>query len=1045
MYDILGQFNGLNTKSMPVSSSQTEPLYESIEPLDSVTESVTAMESKFAAFKENMVAEPKDNPENLDSADATIKQLVTKARFSRPGAKSDLEAIVYHIAKQDEELERAKAAEEEDREMIKKTQEVSDQMNDRFKKLNAKVASGQITAQDQAAAQAAQEIERDADAAKSAVKANPKAAVQQIAEPTVKAQDKKAPAKKEPTKKSANNVYDFPNKSSAAAAPAPELKNQPTPKEIPPKSTMAIVDPRLTGTDLPTPGASSDASNDADVFAPFIKGSIPLDTKKLKVAEMSTSPNPTGQTNAQKIANFIQAHAKYRMQKDNPSVDQYSLVPPPPGVKLDFPDGRVLNLSKSTVAKILTILRRPGTTIDDRANFQNNVLANADELQNYLNNASKPQPRLSVNKTQELPFDEPEQELSESSGKNTMTKPTSIIEAVRSVEYKKLKEAAKPDFLDLDKDGDTDEPMKKAAKDAKDHEPAAVDKDAVAKRKRLQALKDKQEDERAEKGDYDDEKSSKRVVKGRAYGGAAQKDAEDKDDLDEGKMKEIYTDMTNQATKKGYSSHKQFTPADYDELGKKHNISGKDLAVALGHKKASQVEESGLQYYTGKKKYGKEGMTALSKAGRDGASEEELGRIKDKYKKEDVELNEKAVSKQQQKFMGMVHAVQKGKMKAPSKLIAKTAKGMSDKAAHDFAATKHKGLPTKVTEGKEAIRNHPIYTTKEAWDHYAEELAEQEMMEQSMMEVPAVNVQQELDEIAKLAGLPTRACKACNCAPCKCDEGLEAMAPSDSSSPLTHTELDESTRKHFKMAADMIKALVDAGHKEKALEKAKIHDEIFARENPRYDSKKFFAACGLEECGSMPTAVIVGEDKCPTCDCAPCKCDEGMMEAEVEEGNEFSGALAKARAAGSKEFEVDGKKYTVKEDINLNVSAVGEEDVVNLIRKLSGMEAIKTVTDKISAMSGEACGACGSSPCGCEAVAETVEDGPKERDVEYTNSPREEQAGADAAFPGGTDLNRPKKSYSDKPFRGDNPMAVAEAKEEALWKSYETMINDVKA
>jgi hypothetical protein len=55
-----------------------------------------------------------------------------------------------------------------------------------------------------------------------------------------------------------------------------------------------------------------------------------------------------------------------------------------------------------------------------------------------------------------------------------------------------------------------------------------IDKDAVAKRKRLQALKDKQEDERAEKGDYDS-KSSTRVVKGRAYGGAAQKDDEDKD------------------------------------------------------------------------------------------------------------------------------------------------------------------------------------------------------------------------------------------------------------------------------------------------------------------------------------------------------------------------------------------------------------------------------------------------------------------------------------------------------------------------------------
>lgn len=59
-------------------------------------------------------------------------------------------------------------------------------------------------------------------------------------------------------------------------------------------------------------------------------------------------------------------------------------------------------------------------------------------------------------------------------------------------------------------------------------------------------------------------------------------------------------------------------------------------------------------------------------------------------------VSEKAVSKAQQRFMGMVHAVQKGEMKAPSKAVAGAAKGMSKKAGHDFAATKHKGLPEKV-------------------------------------------------------------------------------------------------------------------------------------------------------------------------------------------------------------------------------------------------------------------------------------------------------------------------------------------------------------
>ena len=63
-------------------------------------------------------------------------------------------------------------------------------------------------------------------------------------------------------------------------------------------------------------------------------------------------------------------------------------------------------------------------------------------------------------------------------------------------------------------------------------------------------------------------------------------------------------------------------------------------------------------------------------------------------------VSEKAVSKQQQKFMGMVHAMQKGeKVKGASPELKKVAKGMGKKDAKDFAATKHKGLPQKVTEG----------------------------------------------------------------------------------------------------------------------------------------------------------------------------------------------------------------------------------------------------------------------------------------------------------------------------------------------------------
>ena len=61
---------------------------------------------------------------------------------------------------------------------------------------------------------------------------------------------------------------------------------------------------------------------------------------------------------------------------------------------------------------------------------------------------------------------------------------------------------------------------------------------------------------------------------------------------------------------------------------------------------------------------------------------------------------EKAKSKKQQRLMGMVHAVQKGDIDAPSKKIAAIAKEISPKEAEKFAKTKHKGLPEKKTEKK---------------------------------------------------------------------------------------------------------------------------------------------------------------------------------------------------------------------------------------------------------------------------------------------------------------------------------------------------------
>lgn len=83
-----------------------------------------------------------------------------------------------------------------------------------------------------------------------------------------------------------------------------------------------------------------------------------------------------------------------------------------------------------------------------------------------------------------------------------------------------------------------------------------------------------------------------------------------------------------------------------------------------------------------------------------------------------------------------------------------------------------------------------------------------------------------------------------------------------------------------------------------------------------------------------------------------------IEEDDMEEGNEFSGALAKAKASGASEFEVDGKKYKVKEsDEKETCNECGEvmeeghdcsshdEDQLNECGEMSAMGSQPTAQD----------------------------------------------------------------------------------------------------
>jgi hypothetical protein len=173
----------------------------------------------------------------------------------------------------------------------------------------------------------------------------------------------------------------------------------------------------------------------------------------------------------------------------------------------------------------------------------------------------------------------------------------------------------------------------------------------------------------------------------------------------------------------------------YEMVGTKKK-GGKEVPNCVP--KNEDIEESGLQYYTGKKKYGKDGMTALAKAGRKGASEEELGRIKDKYKKvkenkkdltgdgkndfDDVQAARRMASGQSKK--AAVKAATSDKLKESNKDDLPFDGGEEVKGPHkdkygNVIKTKNmaKHLAKKGRAAAEQEAKKKKETVKEGWDH----------------------------------------------------------------------------------------------------------------------------------------------------------------------------------------------------------------------------------------------------------------------------------------------------------------------------------------
>jgi hypothetical protein len=323
------------------------------------------------------------------------------------------------------------------------------------------------------------------------------------------------------------------------------------------------------------------------------------------------------------------------------------------------------------------------------------------------------------------------------------------------------------------------------------------------------------------------------------------------------------------------------------------------------------------------------------------------------------------------------------------------------------------GIPPNRARGIIMMDEDFISDVATSYGHYCQDVAETHAPMNSHL-----GGMEELDEIAALAGLATRAPAIASAVSTMTDSkdmeedamgavmggiagGMVGKTPG---AVATGAKLGSAARDAFNSATGL--------------------DEITAPPKAvPSDKKSTFDPSTLKAPGAKPSRPMADTSRLN----APA---DSVSEEEVEEGNEFSGALAKAKAAGEKEFEVDGKRYTVKEDINVNITANGQEDALNLFRKLAGMDEVApTVTGVAVPVDAESAIAQG--------IIEPVDE---ERDIEYVNTPNEKIGPVSAAIPSGTDLNRSKKQYR-KEYPGDNPMAV---REESLWKSYKNMINDIK-
>jgi hypothetical protein len=151
-------------------------------------------------------------------------------------------------------------------------------------------------------------------------------------------------------------------------------------------------------------------------------------------------------------------------------------------------------------------------------------------------------------------------------------------------------------------------------------------------------------------------------------------------------------------------------------------------------------------------------------------------------------------------------------------------------------------------------------------------------------------------------------CSECNCAPCECEdkEKVEEAKKPDADGDGVPDWADKKPGK------DDNEEKVDEGAMDKLKQLGKKALDTLGHKDDEELIKDMQKQQGLPQTGKKPEADVKESALALLRRYAGIR-EAKIEEDEVEEGNEFSGALQKAKAAGEEEFEVAGKKYKVNE------------------------------------------------------------------------------------------------------------------------------------